>query len=231
MAEKLSILLIEDETKIADFVITGFIDAGMQVECCADGESGLSKALSANFDAIVLDLMLPKVDGMNILRRVRDEGLSTPVIVLTAKTDLPDRLAGFDAGADDYLPKPFFIEELIVRVRALVARRQGQSVAVIQHCGLQLNRISRQASWADSEVVLSQREFTLIEYLMRSPGHVFSRTQILKHVWGLDFDPKTNVVDVCIQRVRKKLTPAHRIDPKEFPIEAIRGIGYRFRES
>lgn len=226
----MKILLIEDEAKITDFVSTGFEDAGLQIECHADGHSGLQAALQREFDAIVLDLMLPGLDGLDVLRSLRNADRMTPVILLTAKTELPDRLAGFGAGADDYLPKPFFIEELIVRIRTLVARRQGTQETVIQHSGLQLDRISRHANWGGCEAVLSQREFTLIEYLIRSPGHVFSRSQILKHVWGLDFDPKTNVVDVCIQRLRKKLMPAHGVDPKNFPIEAIRGIGYRFRE-
>ena len=226
----MKILLIEDEAKIADLIVAGFRSAGMQYECCSEGNIALSKALSDRFDAIVLDLMLPGINGMDILRAVREQGKLTPVIVLTARAELPDRLAGFNAGADDYLPKPFFVEELVVRVRALVARQRGQNDTVMLQSGLQLNRISREANWAGCDVVLSQREFTLIEYLMRSPGHIFSRTQILKHVWGLDFDPKTNVVDVCIQRVRKKLIPTQGPDPKDFPIEAIRGIGYRFRE-
>ena len=226
----MKILLIEDEAKIAECVMAGLGAAGLQAECCADGVAGLQSALSDSFDAIVLDLMLPGIDGLNLLRKLRSAGIVTPVILLTAKTELQDRLAGFDAGADDYLPKPFFIEELIVRLRALVARSTGLSNPVIQQSGLQLDRISRHANWAGNQAVLSQREFTLIEYLMRSPGHIFSRSQILKHVWGLDFDPKTNVVDVCIQRVRKKLLSARDGDSKDFPIEAIRGIGYRFRE-
>lgn len=226
----MKILLIEDESKITDFVTTGFQDAGLQIDSCTEGLAGLQMVLTNFYDAIVLDLMLPGLDGLAILRRLRGSGITTPVILLTAKTELPDRITGFDAGADDYLPKPFFIEELIVRVRTLVARRNGQIATVIQHCGLSLDRVSRRASWAGSQVVLSQREFTLIEYLMRSPGHIFSRSQILKHVWGLDFDPKTNVVDVCVQRLRKKLMPAHGAELKDFPIEPVRGIGYRFRE-
>ena len=226
----MKILVIEDEAKIADLVVAGFRSAGMQYECCSDGNIALSKALSDGFDAIVLDLMLPGINGIDILRAMREQGKLTPVIVLTARAELPDRLAGFNAGADDYMPKPFFVEELVVRVRALVARQRGQNDTLMLQSGLQLNRISREANWAGCDVVLSQREFTLIEYLMRSPGHIFSRTQILKHVWGLDFDPKTNVVDVCVQRVRKKLIPTQGPDLKDFPIEAIRGIGYRFRE-
>ncbi len=224
------ILLIEDEGKIVDFVTAGFEAAGLRADVCNDGVEGLKLALSGNHDAIVLDLMLPGADGLTILRSLRQAGKTTPVILLTAKTELEHRLAGFDAGANDYLPKPFYVEELIVRVRAQLANRAGDREQVLRQSDMELDRITRVARWSDNEVVLSQREFTLIEYLMRSPGHIFSRGQILKHVWGLDFDPRTNVVDVCIQRAKKKLQPARVAHSKDFPIEAIRGIGYRFRE-
>lgn len=227
----MNILLIEDEEKITDFVLTGLRTAGMHAECISDGSTGLQHALSANYDAIVLDVMLPSLDGISILKRLRESGISTPIILLTAKTDLLDRLSGFEAGADDYLPKPFFIEELVARLKILISRQAGLTTSLIEENGLHLNRITREARWADHQVTLSQREFTLIEYLMRSPDHIFSRNQILKHVWGLDFDPKTNVVDVCIQRVRKKLIHPRYGDAKDFPIESIRGIGYRFRKS
>lgn len=225
------ILLIEDEEKIADFVLYGLESAGMTAECVADGEIGLERALTANYDAIVLDVMLPSLDGISLLMKLREAELLTPVILLTAKTDLHDRLSGFEAGADDYLPKPFFIEELVARLKLLIARQSGFTASVIEQNGLQLNRITREAVWSDYQATLSQREFTLIEYLIRSPDHIFSRNQILKHVWGLDFDPKTNVVDVCIQRIRKKLIHPRYGDAKDFPLETIRGIGYRFRKA
>ncbi|MEO0319008.1 MAG: hypothetical protein RL404_2685 [Pseudomonadota bacterium] len=224
------ILLIEDEDRITDFVMSGFRAAGLEAEACAEGTLGLRRALDGHHDAIVLDLMLPGLDGLAILQALREAGRKTPVILLTAKTELEHRLAGFDAGADDYLPKPFFIEELIVRLRTLVERNAGKAETVLRHSGMELDRISRQASWGGNQAVLSQREFTLIEYLMRSPGHIFSRSQILQHVWGLDFDPQTNVVDVCILRARRKLTPPRDGQAQAFPVEAIRGIGYCFRE-
>lgn len=224
------ILLIEDEEKIVDFVLSGFRAASLHADTCADGALGLRKALEGRYDAIVLDLMLPGMDGIAILKALREAGRKTPVILLTAKTELEHRLSGFEAGADDYLPKPFFIEELIVRLRALVGRRAGIDETVLRQSGMELDRITRQARWGGNQVVLSQREFTLIEYLMRSPGHIFSRSQILQHVWGLDFDPHTNVVDVCLLRAKKKLTPAREGHEQAFPIEAIRGIGYCFRE-
>ncbi len=224
------ILLIEDEGRITDFVLSGFEAAGLAADACADGAQGLRLALDGKHDAIVLDLMLPGMDGIEILAALRKAGRTTPVILLTAKTELEHRLAGFGAGADDYLPKPFFIEELIVRLRTLVARRSGTAENVLRQSGMELDRISRLARWGGNQAVLSQREFSLIEYLMRSPGHIFSRSQILQHVWGLDFDPRTNVVDVCLQRAKKKLVPARDGFAQPFPIEAIRGIGYCFRE-
>ncbi len=224
------ILLIEDEEKITDFVLSGFKAAGLKADACTDGAQGLRLATEGSHDAIVLDLMLPGMDGIEILKALRAAGRKTPVILLTAKTELEYRLAGFDAGADDYLPKPFFVEELVVRLRTLVGRRAGVSDTVLRQSGMELDRITRQARWAGNEVVLTPREFKLIEYLMRSPGHIFSRSQILQHVWGLDFDPHTNVVDVCILRAKKKLAPARGGHTPPFPIEAIRGIGYCFRE-
>ena len=224
------ILLIEDEEKITDFVLAGFKAAGLRADACADGAQGLRMAMAGSHDAVVLDLMLPGMDGIEILQALRAAGRETPVILLTAKTELEHRLAGFDAGADDYLPKPFFIEELVVRLRTLVGRRTGASDTVLRQSGMELDRFTRQARWAGNEVVLTPREFTLIEYLMRSPGHIFSRSQILQHVWGLDFDPHTNVVDVCILRAKKKLAPSRDGHAPPFPIEAIRGVGYCFRK-
>jgi two-component system OmpR family response regulator len=223
------ILLIEDEPRIADFVTQGLQAAGFSVQHATDGRSGLEAILVGGHDLVVLDVMLPGLDGFAVLDKVRQQGILTPVIMLSARGELPDRLRGFQSGADDYLPKPFFTEELIARIRAIVARRRGDSAESLHIAGLTLNRVSRKAQWHSAMVVLSQREFCLLEYLMRSPGHIFSRKQILLQVWNINFDPKTNVVDVCIQRIRKKLTDASGIQ-EYFPIEAIRGVGYRIRE-
>jgi DNA-binding response OmpR family regulator len=140
-------------------------------------------------------------------------------------------LSGFSAGADDYLSKPFYIEELIARLRTIVAKSTGQIRSVIKEGAFQLDLIHRQATWNGYQTALGPREFNLIEYLINSPGNIFSRTQILKHVWGVDFDTKTNVVDVCIQRIRKKLTDPSNALAEEIPIEAIRGVGYRFKRA
>ncbi len=225
----MKILLVEDEEKIADFIVSGFQSAGFTTDYQTDGQTGLASALSTEYDAIVLDVMLTGMDGLELLRKLRQQGRTTPVILLTAKTDLQDRLSGFAAGADDYLPKPFYIEELIVRLRTLIAKNTGQIRSVINQGAFQLNLIHRQAIWNGYQATLSPREFRLVEYLIHSPGNIFSRTQILRHVWGVDFDTKTNVVDVCIQRIRKKLTDPRNTLGQEIPIEAIRGIGYRFK--
>lgn len=227
----MKILLIEDELKIADFVLRGFSQHGFNTEHFTQGQIGLQAALEGTFDVIVLDLMLPGMDGIDILKHLRKVGNTTPVIILTAKGDLNDRLLGFESGANDYLPKPFFVEELIARVRALLSRQVGESeVSSLSVGALSLDRISRRVKWHDHSMVLSQREFTLLEYLMRSPGHIFTRKQILKHVWAIEFDPQTNVVDVCIQRIKKKLTANETSSSPPFPIESIRGVGYKLRQ-
>ncbi len=220
------ILLIEDEPKIASFVTQGLLAAGMQVDHLDNGVNGLQAALQANHDLIVLDIMLPGMDGYELLRQVRSTGILTPTIVLSAKADLPDRLRGFDMGANDYLAKPFFMEELIARIRALLDRHPGRNEDVVAVAGVTLNRVTRKVQWLAKSAVLSQREFMLLDYLMRSPGYIFSRKQILMHVWHFNFDPQTNVVDVCVQRIRKKLMP-DKANGLVFPIQSIRGVGYR----
>ncbi|NDC61147.1 MAG: DNA-binding response regulator [Betaproteobacteria bacterium] len=220
------ILLIEDEPKIASFVSEGFRLAGMQTTLIDNGVDGLQAVLQSAHDLVVLDIMLQGLDGFELLRQSRSAGVVTPIIVLSAKADLPDRLLGFDTGANDYLAKPFFMEELIARTRALVGRIPGRNEEVVSVAGLTLNRLTRKAVWLDQVTVLSQREFMLLDYLMRSPGYIFSRKQILLHVWNFNFDPQTNVVDVCVQRIRKKLMP-QKDNGLFFPIQSIRGVGYR----
>ena len=224
---RMNILLIEDEQRIADFIVTGFKSVGFVVHHEIDGFRGLNTALIKNFDALVLDVALPMMDGFQILTEIRRKGLSTPVILLTAKTDLADRLSGFELGADDFLVKPFFIEELLVRVKILIARKSGSDASTIAQSGITLDRFSRVAQWGMRSSVLTQREYVLLECLLLSPGQIFSRQQILKQVWNVDFDPGTNVVDVCIQRLRKKLSNADPNSLEVFPIETIRGVGYR----
>lgn len=223
----MNILLIEDEPKIAGFVCAGFKEQGFAVEHCADGNNGFERACAGTHDVIVLDIMLPGRDGLSILKGLRKAGSATPVILLTARNELDDRIDGLNLGADDYLAKPFFMEELIARIHAMLRRVSGERQNRLVVGGLSLDRIRREASWRGQLIDLTGREFNLIEYLMRSPGRVLTRTQILEHVWGYDFDPSTNVVDVCIQRIRKKIGAG---EDGLSPIESVRGVGYRFRK-
>jgi DNA-binding response OmpR family regulator len=227
----MKILLIEDEAKIAQFVCAGFKEQGFQADHCADGHEGYARALDGAYDVIVLDVMLPGRDGLSILKGLRKAGQATPVVLLTARNELDDRIEGLSLGADDYLAKPFFVEELIARMHALLRRVSGERQNMLVVGELRLDRISRELRWRGEAIDLSSREFNLIEYLMRSPGRVFTRTQILEHVWDYDFDPSTNVIDVCIQRVRKKLAALGAEVDGESPIESVRGVGYRFRKA
>lgn len=223
----LKILLIEDETKIADFVMQGLAVAGFAVTHMSDGEQGLQAIMQANHDLVVLDLMLPKLNGYDVLRQARDQGVKTPVIILSAKVDLQDRLTSFDVGADDYLPKPFFVEELAARIKAVMHRNEPVQVEEIKAGNLSLDVVSHKVTWFDVTSVLSQREFNLLAFLMRSPGHIYSRQQILKHVWEINFDPETNVVDVCVRRIKRKLERGSQ--KMSSPIESVRGVGYRLK--
>ena len=221
------ILFVEDELKIANFVQAGLKEQSFVVDYCDNGDEGCCRALTYEYDAIVLDIMVPGKDGLSILKQLRRERRNSPVILLTARNELDDRLAGLNLGADDYIAKPFFVEELVARIHAVVRRSVGERQNLLSVGPLKLDRISREVTCDDAAVELTTREFNLLEYLMRSPGRVFTRTQILEHVWGYDFSPNTNVVDVCIQRIRKKIDP---IGGKGW-IESIRGVGYRFRKS
>ena len=226
----MKVLLVEDEMKIADFVCAGFKEQGFIVEHCANGIDGFDRASNGAFDVIVLDIMLPGRDGLSILKGLRKAGSATPIILLTARNELDDRIEGLSLGADDYLAKPFFVEELIARIQALLRRVSGERQNVLAVGDVRLDRIAREVTWCGETVDLTSREFNLIEYLMRSPGRVFTRTHILEHVWDYDFDPSTNIIDVCIQRIRKKMSSIGVAAGSESPIESVRGVGYRFRK-
>lgn len=219
------VLFVEDELKIANFVQIGLKEQGFVVDYCDDGDLGYLKAMNNEYDALVLDIMLPGKDGLFILKHLRREGKNVPIILLTARNELDDRLEGLNLGADDYIAKPFFVEELVARLHAVVRRSVGERQNLLSVGLLTLDRITREVTCEEQIVELTTREFNLLEYLMRSPGRVFTRTQILEHVWGYDFNPNTNVVDVCIQRIRKKID---RFNDFSW-IESVRGVGYRFR--
>jgi len=223
----MKLLLIEDEPRIVEFVVHGLQTAGFEVQHAGDGEHGLALARDRTHSVIILDAMLPKLDGFDLLRQLRQEGIETPVIILSAKVDLPYRLLGFENGANDYLAKPFFMEELVARIKAQLGRRAAIPTQVLQVGELTLDLVSRKAQWQDMSAALSPREFSLLEYLMQSPGQIFSRKKILANVWDIDFDPETNVVDVCIQRLKRKLNRGS--DGASLPIESVRGVGYLIR--
>lgn len=224
----LRVLLVEDEQKIADFVCSGLSQRGFVMEHCQNGHRGLELAEQGGHDLIVLDIMLPGRDGLSVLKALRAKHVTTPVILLTARTQLGDRLAGLESGADDYLSKPFFVEELAARLHALRRRALGTSHETMQFGKLCLDLVSRQLRYGQQAVELTAREFTLLEYLMRSAGQVFTRSQILEHVWGYDFDPTTNVVDVCVKRIRAKFASLGSPQDLSVHIESVRGTGYRF---
>ncbi|OCQ97095.1 DNA-binding response regulator [Nostoc sp. MBR 210] len=222
----MNVLFVEDEAKIANFVRAGLKEQGFVVDYCDNGDEGYLRAMDNEYDAIILDIMVPGKDGLSILKQLRREGRNAPVILLTARNELDDRLAGLNLGADDYIAKPFFVEELAARIHAVVRRSVGDRQNLLTVGLIKLDRITREVTCNQRAIELTSREFNLLEYLMRSPGRVFTRTQILEHIWGYDFNPNTNVVDVCIQRIRKKIEP---IDETNW-IESIRGVGYRFRK-
>ncbi len=220
----MNVLLVEDEARIASFVSQGLREQGFLVDACDNGTEGYDLALERIYDVVLLDIMVPGMDGLAILKNLRGAGRNMPVILITARNELDDRLAGLNLGADDYIAKPFYVEELVARIHAVVRRSSGERQNFLAVGPLRLDRISREVTCEGQGVELTTREFNLLEYLMRSPGRVFTRTQILEHVWGYDFNPSTNVVDVAIQRLRKKLDP---LDAQW--IESVRGVGYRFR--
>jgi len=219
------ILVAEDERKIAGFVRKALEEQGYTVDLARDGDEAYELVSTQGYDLVLLDIMMPGRDGLSILRNLREKHNTVPVIVLTARSALDERLEGLNLGADDYLTKPFFIEELIARVQALLRRVSGEKLSLLQAGTLVVNLITREVKVGERPVELTAREFSLLEYLMRSPGRVYTRTQILEHVWSYDFDTNTNLIDVYIQRLRKKLDPSGE---QQF-VETIRGVGYRFR--
>lgn len=217
-----SILIAEDEERIAQFVVKGLRAAGYAATVAPDGPTALDQALSGAHDLVVLDIGLPGLDGFTVLRRLREGRSSVPVIILTARDSVTDTVAGLDGGADDYLSKPFRFEELLARIRLRLrgAAPSGQEEATVLRCGdLELDLLSRHVSVAGRRVELSAREFTLAETFLRNPGQVLSRVQLLDRVWGYDFDPGSNVVDVYVRYLRRKLGADL--------IETVRGAGYR----
>ena len=219
------VLVIEDEKKIASFVRKGLEAQGFLVEVSHRGDEGYLMATTRPYDVVVLDIMLPGRDGLSILRNLRDRKVPLPVILLTARSELNERLEGLNLGADDYLTKPFFIEELIARIHAVTRRASGATQSILSVADLSMNLLTREVKRGGTAIELTPREFTLLEHLMRSPGRVLTRVQICEQVWDYDFDPGTNLVEVYIQRLRKKVDA----DAVVKLIETIRGVGYRIK--
>jgi len=219
------ILVVEDESRISGFIRNGLVEKGFAVDTADNGIDGLHMASTSAYDAVVLDIMLPGRDGLSVLRELRGAGNNVPVILLTARDGVHDRVAGLNEGADDYVAKPFYVEELVARLHAVVRRVGGGALNVLAAGRVVLNRMTREVAVGETKVTLTAREFNLLEYLMRSPGTVVTRTQILEKVWEYHFDPQTNIVDVYIQRIRARLADAGARDA----IETVRGVGYRMR--
>lgn len=220
------LLVVEDETKVAGFVKKGLEEEGYAVDWASDGEEGLAMALDGVHDLIILDVNLPGIDGLNILQEVRKKKVSTPVLLLTVRATLEDKVLGLDSGADDYLTKPFAFQELVARVRALLRRQVDSGPAVLQIADLRLDPARRTVFRGDQKIDLTAKEFALLDYFMRNPGRVLTRTNIAEHVWDYDFDSMTNVIDVYVNYLRKKVDSGR--DPKL--IRTIRGVGYVLQE-
>jgi DNA-binding response OmpR family regulator len=198
------ILLVEDEAKVARFIKEGLTAEGYEVEIASDGKAGEKKAREGGFNLILLDVLLPKKNGFEVLHALREEGVRTPILMLTARTETEDIVQGLDHGADDYLTKPFEFNELVARIRSLL-RRERQSVITLNIADLRLDAMSRKATRAGSSIELTAREYALLEYLMRNPHKLITRQQLAKEVWGFTFDPGTNIIDVYINHLRKKI--------------------------
>jgi DNA-binding response OmpR family regulator len=222
------VLLIEDDRKIADFVLRGLREEGFAVDHADNGEDGLHMGLMEPYDAAIVDLMLPRLDGLSVIRRLRAESRTTPVIILSAKGSVDDRVQGLQSGGDDYLTKPFAIAELIARVQALIRRSSGiAEPTALQVADLKIDLLAREVSRGGERIDLQPKEYALLEYLMRNAGRVVTKTMIIEHVWDYNFDPGTNVVEARVCRLRDKID-------KPFTrklIQTIRGAGYVLKEN
>jgi heavy metal response regulator len=220
------ILVIEDQKKVASFIQRGLEAEHYTIELVYDGEVGLKRLLDGHYDLVILDVMLPKRDGLAVLEEARKHKVKIPILLLTARDTVADKVAGLDRGADDYLTKPFAFEELLARVRALLRRGAPESTPVLMVADLQLDPVSRQVMRAGQRIELTAKEFTLLEYFLRSRGRVLSRTLIAQHVWGVDFDTFTNVIDVYVNYLRKKIDT----DFDRKLLHTVRGVGYVLKE-
>jgi DNA-binding response OmpR family regulator len=222
------VLVVEDDKKIASFVMNGLRQAGFAVDHAGDGEEGVHLAMHESYDAAVIDIMLPRLDGLSLIDEIRRSGVKTPVLILSARRTVDDRVKGLEAGGDDYLTKPFAFSELLARVQALIRRSSGSTGATYLKTGdLSMDLLTRRVVRSGVDIELQPKEFSLLEYFMRNEGRVVSKTLIMEHIYDYNFDPQTNVVDVLVCRLRNKLD-------KDFDIkmiQTIRGVGYVLKES
>jgi len=217
------VLIVDDDRKIAQFVVKGLKQAGYAVDHAADGEEGQHLLQTEPYDAAVIDIMLPKIDGLSLVAAIRSAGCRTPVIFLSARREIDDRVRGLQVGGDDYLVKPFAFSELLARLQALIRRASGAAESMGLTLGdLQLDILKRRVTRAGKPIDLQPREFSLLEYMMRNVGKVVSKTTIMEHVWDYNFDPETNVVETCVCRLRIKLNEGGGPDI----IRTVRGVGY-----
>ena len=219
------ILVVEDEKKVASFLKKGLEEERYAVDCAFDGEEALFMADANEYDLVILDIMLPKVDGLEVLKQVRDKGATLPVLMLTAKDSIEDVVKGLDRGCDDYLTKPFAFAELLARVRALLRRKGREPAGELRVADLVLDPVTHAVSRGGKKVDLTAKEYALLEYLMRHADRVVTRTMISEHVWDYHFDPMTNVIDVYVNHLRGKID----VDSSQKLIHTIRGVGYILR--
>ncbi|MBI5099338.1 MAG: response regulator transcription factor [Nitrospirae bacterium] len=220
------VLIVEDERKISDFIKRGLKEDGYSVDAAYDGKEGHLLATTGEYDLVVLDIMLPKIDGISLCRKLREEKIVTPIIMLTAKDSVKDKVKGLDSGADDYLIKPFAFEEFLARIRALLRKRDSNAVTKMQISDLVLDLMTHKVTRSGQEIELTTKEYALLEYLMRNAGSVVTRTMISEHVWDVNFDTYTNVIDVYINYLRNKIDRDH----KNRLIHTLRGRGYVLKE-
>jgi len=222
----MKILVVEDEQRVAQFIQKGLKEEGHAVDCAYDGEEGGFLAEVNEYDLIILDLMLPKKNGLTVCSEIRERGVSTPVLMLTARDAVQDKVRGLDAGADDYLTKPFVFDELLARVRALLRRGSDSKAPILKIVDLELDPMSRRVTRDGKPIRLTTKEYALLEYMMRNPDRVLSRTRIGEHVWDMNFDPESNVIDVYVSHLRNKVDKGFKVAL----IHTLRGQGYMLTE-
>jgi heavy metal response regulator len=220
------VLVVEDEKKVARFIKKGLEEEGYAVDLASDGEEGLAMGRDRVHDLILLDISLPKMDGLGVLKRLRDEKVATPVLLLTVRAAIEDKVLGLDSGADDYLTKPFAFQELVARIRALLRRKAEAGPPLLRFADLALDPARRQATRGGEKIELTGKEFSLLEYFLRNPGRVLTRAMISEHVWDYDFDTESNLIDVYVNYLRRKIDSGRQ---KKL-IHTVRGAGYVLKE-